>query len=84
MYSKLLALLPISTVFLIHYTTSQIYSFVCVPFTLEGFLQSIITTASPICTGLLTIMTHTSNSYSLAIASGVTWFIASLQMKQLN
>jgi len=75
MHPLLVALVPVATVFTTHYASSQLYTYLCVPLSFEGFLQSVITTASPVCTGLLGVMTHTSNAYGTAITGGISWVI---------
>lgn len=69
---------PILTVFTTHYVSSQAYTYICTPFSIEGFVQSMITTASSLCTNLLTIMIHTSNAYGTAIATGISWVIMNI------
>ena len=78
MHPLLLTVLPFTALFTTHYAATHVYSYVCVPLTVQGFFTSMISTASPICAGLLTVMTTTSQGYTLAIASGVTWFIGTM------
>jgi hypothetical protein len=72
------AFIPVIIVYLTHYFTSQLYANLCVPFTWEGFFLSVLTTASPVCTGLLNIINTSSQSYGIAISGGITWFLTKL------
>ena len=81
MHPIVAALTPIATVFATHYVSSNLYSYMCVPMTLQGFLTSIVTTASPVCAGILNVMNLSSQSYSLAVAGGVSLLIQSLGVK---
>ena len=78
MHPLLLTVIPFVTLYGTHYGATHLYSNLCVPLSVTGFFTSLITTASPICSGLLTVMTTTSQGYALAIAGGITWFIGSL------
>ena len=67
-----LATLPFFLYFLVHYLTANVYASVCAPLSLQGFLFSFLTTASPMCNGLLTIMNFTSDSYSVIVTTSLT------------
>lgn len=55
-----------------HYGSSKIYDSLCVPDGVVGFLQGLITTASPWCRLTLEFMKATENQYSTAILIGVS------------
>ena len=78
MHPLLLTVLPFTALFTTHYAATHAYSYFCVPLSVSGFFTSMITTASPICAGLLTVMTTTSQGYTFAIASGITWFMGTM------
>ena len=52
MHPLLLTVLPFVTLFTTHYGATHLYSHLCVPLSVTGFFTSLITTASPICSGL--------------------------------
>jgi len=72
----LLSLLPVIVVFCLHYTSTHLYTRICVPWSIEGFFLSILTTSSPICTGLLNTIVYSSHSYASLIAAGLSVFFA--------
>jgi hypothetical protein len=80
MHPVLVALTPVATVFATHYAASNIYSYVCAPMSFEGLITSLFTTASPVCAGILNVMTLSSQSYSLAIGGGMALLVSNLGM----
>jgi hypothetical protein len=69
---------PILTVFIIHYVSANLYVKMCADLGFLGFLTSFMTTGSPVCNALLTVINNTHNSYGLliaGIASGLLSFI---------
>jgi hypothetical protein len=49
----------------------QIYVYLCIPDGVSGFLLSMITTASPICQGILNLMTHSVTVYTGLIGTAL-------------
>jgi hypothetical protein len=84
MHPILVAVSPIATVFVTHFVSSNLYNQLCAPLSFQGFITSIISTASPVCSNILTVMNLSSQAYSLAIVSGFTLLINSLGMKTLE
>ncbi|NBR60039.1 MAG: hypothetical protein EBT86_00045 [Actinobacteria bacterium] len=68
-------LLSIFLVAALNWYLPQLYVYLCIPEGFIGFLQSIITTASPICQGILTIINHSNTIYTGLIATGTALFI---------
>jgi hypothetical protein len=57
----------------IHYLSIQVYSNLCTPLSLYGFIHSIFTVASPPCRFMLFIAHHTSEIYVTSwISMGVS------------
>ncbi len=71
-----LILLPFFCYFLAHYLSANVYAAVCTPLTLHGFLMAFITTSSPFCNGLLTVVNYTNSSYAAIVASLLTLAIS--------
>jgi hypothetical protein len=84
MHPLLMTVLPFATLFTAHYGASHLYTTICVPLSVTGFFTSLITTASPICSGLLTVMTTTSQGYTLVIAGGITWFLSTASIQKVT
>lgn len=55
-----------------HYGTAKLYDAFCVPDGIVGFLQGIVTTASPWCRLTLNIMTLTEDNYSNLVLLGLS------------
>ena len=70
-----LSLLPFFLFFLVHYVATNIYASVCTPLGFHGFLVSFLTTASPVCNSLLTVINYTSTSYTAVISTLITVLI---------
>ena len=75
MYKVLLSVIPFTVMFAAHFVSANLYSTICTPLSLHGLLMSLITTSSPVCNGLLSIVSYTSNTYNL-IVGGFIVFIA--------
>jgi hypothetical protein len=60
-------LLPILSVYLTHYVSTNLYAHVCANLSIIGFVTSFMTTGSPVCNSLLTIINTTHNSYAVLI-----------------
>lgn len=69
MRSAIFALLPVASLFAIHYGAANAYAAICTPLSVNGFLLSLVTTASPVCTGLLYTINISSNNYAALIGS---------------
>ena len=67
-----------ASVFLVystHYGSTKLYDQLCVPDGLYGFLQGMITTASPWCKLTLDVMKATENQYTTAVMLGISKII---------
>jgi hypothetical protein len=67
--------LPILSVYVIHYFAAKLYVRFCAEFGILGFFKSMLTTGSPVCTSLLSILNSTQNSYTLLLTSMVSGFL---------
>lgn len=56
----------------VHVSSSLAYGYVCVPHGITDFLQSVVVTASPVCSTLLMIMQATQTNYATILTSSVT------------
>jgi hypothetical protein len=56
----------------VHYVTMSAHNWICIPHTMEDIVKTLFTTASPVCSTLLTIGQHTQNAYATAVTTGVT------------
>lgn len=56
----------------IHISSSLAYGYVCVPHGITDFLQSVVVTASPVCSTFLTIMQATQSNYATILTSTLT------------
>jgi hypothetical protein len=54
-----------------HYGMTRLYTYFCIPDGFHGFLQGLITTASPICATLLSIISHSHITYSTLIVTSL-------------
>jgi hypothetical protein len=50
-----------------HYSMTKLYSEVCTPDTIYGFFQGMVTSGSPICTSIFSLMSSTHITYSTII-----------------
>lgn len=55
-----------------HYGSTKLYDAVCVPDGISGFIQGLITTASPWCKLTLEVMRATENQYTTAVMLGIS------------
>ena len=74
------AVIPFVIVFMSHYVAVHIYAELCVPFSLKGLITSLITTASPWCTGLITIINNTHNMYIVVVAGVIVSLVTGLRV----
>jgi hypothetical protein len=51
-----------------HYTVTKVYSAICVPDGLWGFVQGSFTTGSPVCSAMFSTMSATQITYNTMIA----------------
>lgn len=73
-------IVPILTVFLLHYISTNLYASICADLGIIGFLRSFMTAGSPVCNALLNVINTTHNSYSLLVAGlvgGLVTFVSS-------
>ena len=62
------AVLSLGLNYVVHYTSARLFDTYCVPHSIEEVFQSLITTASPVCSFLLNTMTATQNNYATVIS----------------
>lgn len=55
----------------VHVGSSLAYGYFCVPQTLGGVIQSIVTTASPVCSFLLNTMTVTQGNFATILTTSI-------------
>ena len=68
-----------------HFVSANIYAYVCANPTFYGYVMSLITTGSPICSTILHTMLHTSNGVSailFASATSILSLLGSLYMSK--
>jgi hypothetical protein len=65
----------------IHYGAIKLYSHLCVPDGMMGFLQGLVTTGSPVCHIALKIVIGTEISYTTVLMMGVTRVIVDKLIK---
>jgi hypothetical protein len=63
------ALLSLGLNYGVHYTSARLYDYLCVPHSFTEVLQSLATTASPVCGFLLNTMTITQNNYAVVLTA---------------
>jgi hypothetical protein len=56
----------------VHYASARLYDLYCVPHSLTDIVQTIVSTASPMCTLLLNTMTLTQNNYAIVLTATLT------------
>jgi len=66
------ALLSLGLNYGVHYTSARLYDTLCLPHTFHEILQSLATTASPVCGFLLHAMTMTQNNYAIVLTATLT------------
>lgn len=59
--------LTASLAYTIHYSTSKLYSYFCIPDGILGFLQGFLTSGSPVCSLAFSVMSNTHSTYSTII-----------------
>lgn len=64
--------LPVITAYTTHYVSANLYTRICASDGIIGFLTSLMTTGSPVCNSLLTIINSTHNSYALILTNMVS------------
>jgi len=55
-----------------HYVAANLYTQLCVPGSLWGFFQGMVTTGSPVCTATLTYVASSQASYSTILTMTVS------------
>lgn len=55
-----------------HYGVAKLYNYVCLPDGFFGFFSGMLTTGSPVCQTVYSIMNHTQVTYSTIIFVGIT------------
>lgn len=75
---------PFLTVFVTHYTATNLYAYLCANMSVYGFFLSMLTTSSPICNVLLSIITHTQSSYAAIVSGIVVYIIQRLTFPQIG
>ncbi len=61
--------LLISLIYTVHYSLVRVYVWFCVPTGFIGFLQGILTSGGPFCSGVLYIINNTNALYSTLLLS---------------
>jgi hypothetical protein len=56
----------------VHYSVAKLYNHFCVPDTVYGFFQGMISTGSPVCMGGMEILKSTQTSYGSLIMLGTS------------
>ena len=62
----------------VHVGTSYAFHEFCTPKTVWGIAQSLVTTASPVCSFLLSVMTTTQSNYAAIITSSILHTVTNL------
>jgi hypothetical protein len=65
-------LATIAVTYSAHYASMKVYSGMCVPDGVWGYLQGLVTTGSPLCTATLTYAYNSQNSYATIITMAVS------------
>ena len=68
-------LLPVFTTFVAHFLAANIYANVCTPLSVSGIMQSLILTASPVCSTVLTVINYTQHAYGGLILGVGAYFV---------
>jgi len=66
----------------IHYASAKVYSAVCAPSGLAGFLYGLVTVASPVCSTALSALSHTQNLYANFVVFGLSRLLVELVGKR--
>lgn len=59
-----------------HYASTKLYSWLCIPDGIYGFIQGFLTTAGPICATLLHITSNSHVTYSTIILTSFARLLA--------
>lgn len=60
----------------VHYASARLYDSICIPHSLTELVQSLATTASPVCGFLLNTMMVTQNNYVVVLTATLTSVVA--------
>jgi hypothetical protein len=60
----------------VHVGSALAYGKLCVPETLWNIAQSLVSTASPVCSALLQTMTLTQNNYAVVLTTAIATTLA--------
>lgn len=60
----------------VHYMAASAYNYLCVPHSATDILQSLVTTASPLCSMMLEVMRITQGNYATVLVTTATAVIA--------
>ena len=74
----LVYMIPFALVFLSHYMSANLYASLCTNFSIQGLLQSLIFTGSPMCNILLNIMNSTYTNYGFLVGGIGTFVLQSI------
>lgn len=66
------AALGLAVNYAVHYSSATFYHEFCVPHNFEEILQTLVTTASPICSMALTVTQMTQSSYGAILTTTLT------------
>ena len=55
-----------------HYASVKVYSGMCVPDGIWGYLQGLVNTGSPMCTATLTYASNSQNSYATIVTMAIS------------
>lgn len=61
-----------------HFGITKLYTSICVPDGIYGYIQGFITTGSPVCSSLLSLMTNTQLTYSTLLVTSVARIMVDL------
>ena len=78
MFKYILPFLPVIVIFFGHYAATNAYAAICAPLSLQGLLLSMVTTSSPVCNSLLSIVNYTSNTYNLILTGCIVFLTGAI------
>jgi hypothetical protein len=64
-----------------HFGISQLYTSICIPEGFYGYIQGFMTMGSPLCSSLLTVMTHTQTTYGSLIITSLSGLLIDILTK---
>jgi len=70
--------LSASVAYSTHYGVTKLYNYVCLPDGFFGFFSGMMTTGSPVCQTVYSIMNHTQVTYSTILFVGITHALVDL------